>query len=175
MRGQQLSPPPPQQSSSPAYKPGSVGSLSTSGRSFLSERSHLRPLAAYPQRLDRGGRPLAAYLALLRLGFTLPHLLPDARWALTRTFSPLPVPTETAGHRRCVFCGTFRRAARYARTTRPGVTWQPVHGARTFLEESRTVRLASLATVRPVTYSTIAEEYSQLSEEMVATCAERLR
>jgi len=66
------------------------------GRSFLSERGHPCSLAAYPQRLDRGGRPLAAYLALLRLGFAMPHLLPDARWALTLTFSPLPDPARRA-------------------------------------------------------------------------------
>ena len=50
-----------------------------SGRSFLSERGRPRPLAAYPQRVGRGGQPLAAYLALLRLGFAVPHLLPDTR------------------------------------------------------------------------------------------------
>ena len=49
------------------------------GWSFLWERSHPRPRAAYPQRLDRGGPPLAAYLALLPLGFAVPRLLPAAR------------------------------------------------------------------------------------------------
>src|SRR2546425_9170049 len=39
------------------------------------------PHAAYPQ-LKRPGPGLAAYLALLRLGVTVPRLLPDARWAL---------------------------------------------------------------------------------------------
>ena len=59
-----------------------------SGRSFLWERDRSRPLAAYPRRLDRGGPPLAAYLALLQPGFTLPRLLPDVRWALTPPFHP---------------------------------------------------------------------------------------
>src|SRR3954463_8010153 len=47
------------------------------------------PLAAYP-RLGRCGSHLAAYLALLRLGVTLPPLLPVVRWALTPPFHPYP-------------------------------------------------------------------------------------
>jgi len=38
------------------YKPGSVGPLAWSGRSFLSEHGHPCSLAAYPRCLDRGGR-----------------------------------------------------------------------------------------------------------------------
>src|SRR3954469_24970345 len=38
------------------YKPGSVGMLSHSGRSFLYEHGHPCPPAAYPRCLDRGGR-----------------------------------------------------------------------------------------------------------------------
>src|SRR5437867_5469326 len=47
------------------------------------------PRAAYPQ-LQRPGPGLAAYLALLRLGVTVPRPLPDARWALTPPFHPYP-------------------------------------------------------------------------------------
>ena len=98
----------------PACKPGSVGSFAVDcsgpGRSFLSECGHPHPPAAYPQRLGRGGRPLAAYSALLRLGFTLPPPLPEARWALTPPFHPYLSPAEP-GHRRCVFCGTVRHGA----------------------------------------------------------------
>jgi len=36
------------------------------------------------------GTSLAAYLALLRLGVTLPRPLPAARWALTPPFHPCP-------------------------------------------------------------------------------------
>ena len=43
------------------------------------------------------------------------------------TISPLPTPKR----RRFVFCGTFRRSGEL----RPGVTWQLVQGARTFLGE----------------------------------------
>src|SRR6202041_2887961 len=58
--------------------------LLRSGRSFLSGCGRPHPPAAYPRRVDRGGPPLAAYLALLQLGFTVPPTLPWARWALTR-------------------------------------------------------------------------------------------
>ena len=46
-----------------------------------------------------------SYLVLLRVGFTLPLLLPDARCALTAPFHPYLTL------RRFVFCGTFRRLA----------------------------------------------------------------
>ena len=75
------------------------------------------------RRRCRNGPFLAAYLALLRLGFTVPPLLPDARCALTAPFHPCLIPRCTEGHRRCVFCGTVRRSA--SRPSRPGVTWQP--------------------------------------------------
>ena len=66
------------------------------GRSFLSERGRPRPQAAYPrlrapptaERRWLGGPPLAAYLVLLRPGFTEPRLLPGMRWALTPPFHP---------------------------------------------------------------------------------------
>ena len=40
--------------------------------------------------VQRSGQDLTAYLALLRLGVTLPRLLPTARWALTPPFHPYP-------------------------------------------------------------------------------------
>src|ERR1043166_2325622 len=40
---------------------------------------------------QRPGPGLAAYLALLRLGVTVPRLLPGARWALTPPFHPYPL------------------------------------------------------------------------------------
>ena len=91
----------------PACKPGSVER--ELGRSFLWERGHPRPRAAYPQRLGRGGPPLAAYLALLPLGFAVPLMLPPARWALTPPFHPCLCAGEP-GHRRFVLCCTFRRS-----------------------------------------------------------------
>ena len=101
----------------PAYKPGSVER--ELGRSFLWERGHPRPRAAYPQRLGRGGPPLAAYLALLPLGFAMPLMLPSARWALTPPFHPYlctgePVPSAV--------CSLLHFPSRLL--PRPGVTWQ---------------------------------------------------
>ena len=87
----------------------------SSGRSFLSECGHPHPPAADPRRLDRGGLPLAAYLALLRLGFTVPPPLPVTRWALTPPFHPCP---QARAHGRSVFCGTVRHANLAARVPR---------------------------------------------------------
>src|SRR5205823_5924913 len=70
------------------------------------------PHAAYPQ-LGRPGPGLAAYLALLRLGVTVPRLLPGARWALTPPFHPYP----------WIKGGLFS-VARSVALRRPGVTWQ---------------------------------------------------
>ena len=56
----------------------------------------------------RDGLSLAAYLALLRLGFTEPPSLPKARWALTPPFHPyrhIGCPMS----RRFAFCCTVRR------------------------------------------------------------------
>ncbi len=38
----------------------------------------------------RGALRIPAYLVLLRVGFTMPRLLPAARWALTPPFHPYP-------------------------------------------------------------------------------------
>ena len=75
-----------------------------------------------PTRKPRTGRPMIAccqanappYLALLRAGFCLPRLLPDARCALTAPFHPcLFAAGGKAGdaRQRCVFCATFLRVA----------------------------------------------------------------
>jgi hypothetical protein len=131
----------------PVYKPGPVGQPELPGRSFLSECSRLQPLAAYPRRVHRGGPPLAAYLALLQLGFTLPPALPRARWALTPPFHPCLIPRCLGGHRRCLFCGTFRHALPRAQAL-PGSL--PC-GARTFLDRwpGRWSARPRVATVRP--------------------------
>ncbi len=74
----------------------------------------------------RDGPPLAAYLGLLAVGFTMPQPSPAARCALTAPFHPYR--PSAAGHlerdgpavwlRRCLFCGTFPRLA-------PGWRYQP--------------------------------------------------
>ena len=43
-----------------------------------------------PSSRGRGGSPLVPYLVLLRVGFTLPPRLPEARCALTAPFHPYP-------------------------------------------------------------------------------------
>ena len=60
-----------------------------------------------PTRSQRGSRHMGTYLVLLRVGFTLPPLLPVARCALTTPFHPCLFPRTN--HRRSTFCGTFRR------------------------------------------------------------------
>ncbi len=98
--------------------------LQHTGRSFLSTCSHPHVPAAYP-RLDvlphrcRDGPSLAAYSALLRLGFTVPCVLPHTRWALTPPFHPY----------RCLRTGGLFSVALSvtprSRPSCPGVTWQP--------------------------------------------------
>ena len=51
-------------------------------------RSSSLPAARHLATSLRDGSSLAAYLALLRLGFTEPPSLPKARWALTPPFHP---------------------------------------------------------------------------------------
>src|SRR3954469_25620787 len=60
----------------------------------------------------RCGSHLAAYLALLRLGVTVPPLLPAARWALTPPFHPYP-SSQPFGRvsGRSILCGPIRRLA----------------------------------------------------------------
>ncbi len=117
-----------QSASSPACKPGSVEAYRF-GRSFLWERGHPRPQAAYPRRLFRRGLLLVAYSALLRLGFAVPPVLPRARWALTPPFHPYPRISWAV-------CFLWH----FPSPRCPGVTWQPVQGARTFLDATRRFR-----------------------------------
>ncbi len=61
----------------------------SSGRSSIWDDGRPSPQAAYP-RLKRSGLDLAAYLALLQLGVTVPLLLPGRAVGSYPTFSPLP-------------------------------------------------------------------------------------
>jgi len=80
-----------------ADKPGSVVE-----QSFIWDARHRAPRATYPGTVRT--TPVFPYLVLLRMGFTLPCLLPAMRCALTAPFHPYPAE---AG--RYIFCGTFRR------------------------------------------------------------------
>jgi len=62
-------------------KPGSVVDSHSSG---ISVTTYLKR----PTRFQRGSRLMETYLVLLRVGFTLPLLLPTARCALTAPFHP---------------------------------------------------------------------------------------
>jgi len=96
-------------------KPSSVPrSRSPGGWSSVWDGCHQPPRAAYPRLAGsrdpagRCGSHLAAYLALLRLGVTVPLPLPEARWALTPPFHPYPsFACARAG--RFAFCCPVRR------------------------------------------------------------------
>ncbi len=86
-----------------ACKPGSVECLAALRQSFIWAGSYLPARATYPGTARAALLP--PYLVLLRMGFAVPLLLPEARWALTRqpcgcprpcgtrTVSPSPDPT----------------------------------------------------------------------------------
>src|SRR6266540_1385050 len=81
-------------------------------------------------------RPPSPYLALLRMGFTVPPPLPEGRCALTAPFHPCR-PEAIAAGRRSLLCGTFLRvtATGHYPACRP-------YGVRTFLPDSRGDRTA---------------------------------
>ena len=62
-------------------KPGSVVDNHSSG-------TNVTACLKQPTRSQRGSRHLETYLVLLRVGFTLPPALPQARCALTAPFQP---------------------------------------------------------------------------------------
>ncbi len=71
-----------------AYKPGSV-------EDSHSSRTHIATRLKQPTRVQRGPRHQDTYLVLLRVGFTMPLMLPLARCALTAPFHPYSqVPPE---------------------------------------------------------------------------------
>ena len=138
-------------------KPGSV-----TGRCRTPREGHLSrttgcpaSLAAYPE-LDRGGPPLAPYLALLPVGFVVPSLSPAARWALTPPFHPCLCGRSR--HRRSVLCDTFRRLAAPGRYPAPC----PVEPG---LSSNRTSRLARS---RPATFRPSARKSYSRWQPMVS-------
>ena len=62
-------------------KPGSVVDSHSS-------RTHIAMRLKQPTRAQRGQRHMNTYLVLLRVGFTLPLVLPLTRCALTAPFHP---------------------------------------------------------------------------------------
>ena len=91
-----------------ADKPGSVVE-----QSFIWDARHRTPRATYPGTVRT--TPVFPYLVLLRMGFTLPYLLPGTRCALTAPFHPYPAKPG----------GVFSVALSVG-SRPPGVTWHPV-------------------------------------------------
>ena len=85
--------------------------------------------AARPEGRGRCGSHLAAYLALLRLGVTVPSLLPATRWALTPPFHPY--------HRSLNPSGGLFSVARSVASRRPGVTWQSTQWSSDFPRDGK--------------------------------------
>jgi len=119
-----------------ARKPSSVPrSRSPGGWSSVWDGCHQPPRAAYPRLAGsrdpagRCGSHLAAYLALLRLGVTVPPLLPAMRWALTPPFHPCRSPGLAPGFQ--AVCFLWPCPSPLGAQALPGSL--PV-GARTFLE-----------------------------------------
>ena len=115
-------------------------------RSFLWSRGYPRARAADPEAEpltgSRDGRPLPPYLALLRMGFTVPPPLPAERCALTAPFHPC----RPRG-RRFDFCGTFLRVA----ATGGYPACRPC-GVRTFLSGRRFARSDRVARSEPCSF-----------------------
>ena len=81
-------------------KPGSVVDSHSSG-------TDVATCLKQPTRSQRGSRHTGTYLVLLRVGFTMPLLLPEARCALTAPFHPYLF--SRTNHRRSALCCTGRR------------------------------------------------------------------
>ena len=94
-----------------ADKPGSVVGNHSSGIRVTADLKQ-------PTRERRGPRLLFPYLALLRVGFTVPLPLPVARCALTAPFHPYLCTTWWA-------IGGLFSVALAVGSRRPGVTWHP--------------------------------------------------
>jgi len=105
-------------------------------RPFVLDADCSAPHATYPDggtgNSPEGCPSCHPYSVLLPVGFTVPLLLPVARWALTPPFHPchealLPL-SEPEGPWRFAFCGTFPGVAPAGHYPAPCL-----HGARTFL------------------------------------------
>jgi hypothetical protein len=106
----------------PACKPGSVED-SHSSRAYVAVR------LKRPTREQRGPRLMLPYLVLLRVGFTLPPVLPQARCALTAPFHPY-----RRRERRLAVYFLWHWPWAYAPQALPGTL---PYGARTFLHAQK--------------------------------------
>ncbi len=119
-------------------KPGSVGLLAQSGRSFLFEYSCPYSLAAYPRCLDRGGR-------------LSPHIWPCSSWGLPcrscyrERGGLLPHRFTLATPKDGGLISVALSVTGGSRHRRPGVTWQPVHWSPDFPRISTITILSAIA------------------------------
>lgn len=107
---------------------GPAGMAIHLGRALLHASRDLPGCGAETRPGQAGARPVHPYLVLLPVGFAMPVPLPVPRWALTPPFHPYLRFPE--GGLLSVALSVTRYA--FARAC-PGVTWQRVQGARTFL------------------------------------------
>jgi hypothetical protein len=134
----------------PACKPGSVVDNHSSGTRVAARLK--RPTRGHARAARRGTQGRSSpYLVLLRVGFTLPPMLPPARCALTAPFHPyLPAGGRAAGRdRRYLFCGTFRGLApprRYLAPcpAEPGLSSPPARGKSGCPADSRAHSLSEI-------------------------------
>ena len=121
-------------------KPGSVGLLAQSGRSFLFEHGRPCSLAAYPRCLDRGGRLSPHIWPCSSRGLPCRSRYHERGGLLLHRFT-LAVPKDG---------GLFSVALSVTGDSRhlcPGVTWQPVHWSPDFPRISIIAILSAI--VRP--------------------------
>lgn len=122
-----------------ACKPGSVECLAALRQSFIWAGSCLPARATYPGTARAALLP--PYLVLLRMGFAVPLLLPEARWALTRQPCGCPHPLRDT-HRFTIavpIAGTWADYSLWHFPSPHGVrslTGILLFGARTFLRAS---------------------------------------
>jgi hypothetical protein len=86
--------------SQPACKPGSVHRPCSRAATIHLGRGSHRASSNLPERRTRrrlAQAPCRSYSVLLPVGFTLPRLLPGARWALTPPFHPYRHAMRRAG------------------------------------------------------------------------------
>ena len=103
-----------------------------------------------PTREQRGPRIMFPYLVLLRVGFTLPQLLPVARCALTAPFHPYLTRQAVTG-------GIFS-AALSVGSHPPGVTWHSVLWSPDFPPQTIKDCLARLPGQLPQQFYTITDK-----------------
>jgi hypothetical protein len=98
-----------------ADKPGSVEDSHSSGTRVAARLK--RPTREHARAARRSRNCLFPYLVLLRVGFTMPLMLPPARCALTAPFHPY-LPRVRRG-------GGIFSVALSVDSRPPGVTWHP--------------------------------------------------